>query len=147
MQSETHRLLKDRNELILSELLTTDQKGFEIISLDSPVTIPSGVLYFSLERNPSDKKSLHTICLDLDKLRFPLKVRLSKPGDYFYPSGMEGRKKVSKYFKDEKMSLLEKEHTWILTSDDKVVWIIGKRYDKRFICSDSSNQCLTITLK
>ena len=60
---------------------------------------------------------------------------------------MEGRKKVSKYFKDEKMSILEKEHTWILTSGDKVVWIIGKRYDKRFLWSDSSNQCLTITLK
>lgn len=147
VQSETHRLLKDRNELILSELLTTDQKGFEIISIDSPVTIPSGVLHFSLEGNPSNKKSLHTICLDFYKLRFPLKVRLSKPGDYFYPLGMEGRKKVSKYFKDEKMSLLEKEHTWILTSDDKVVWIIGKRFDKRFMCSDSSNQYLTITLK
>ena len=56
-------------------------------------------------------------------------------------------KRVSKYFKDEKMSLLEKEHTWILTSGDKVVWIIGKRYDKRFLWSDSSNQSLTITLK
>lgn len=146
VQSDSHRLLKDRNELILSELLTTDQKGFEISSIDSPVTIPSGVLHFSVETSPTNTKSLFSICLDLDKLCFPLNVRLSKPGDYFYPSGMEGRKKVSKYFKDEKMSLLEKEHTWLLTSEDKVVWIIGKRFDKRFLWSNSSDQCLTITL-
>ena len=94
VQSDSHRLLKDRNELILSELLSIDQKGFEINNLDVPVTtIPSGVLHFNLESSPSQKNSLFNICLDLDKLCFPLRVRLSKPGDYFYPHGMEGRKK------------------------------------------------------
>ena len=42
--------------------------------------------------------------LSLDKLNFPLTIRKWSNGDYFYPTGMDGRKMISKYFKDEKYS-------------------------------------------
>ena len=53
----------------------------------------------------------HTVYLDFESLSFPLILSNWSEGDYFYPSGMNGKKKLSKYFKDEKLSLLEKENT------------------------------------
>ena len=60
-------------------------------------------------------------------------LRKWKQSDYFYPSGLKGSKKLSKYFKDEKYSLLEKEAQWLLCSGEKIVWVIGKRGDQRFL--------------
>ena len=64
----------------------------------------------------------------------------------FYPSGMKGKKKVSKYLKDEKLSLVEKENTWVLTSEDKIIWIVGKRADERFKATEQTKQILTIQI-
>lgn len=80
----------------------------------------------------------NTAELDLEKLEFPLKLRKWKKGDFFYPLGMKGRKKVSDFFIDNKFSLLEKERTWILESAGKIVWIAGHRIDRRFAVSVST---------
>jgi tRNA(Ile)-lysidine synthase len=82
---------------------------------------------------------------DKDLLKFPLQVRKWQNGDYFYPLGMTGKKKLSKFFKDEKYSLLEKENIWLLLSDNKIVWIIGKRQDNRFKVTETTTQILEIT--
>ena len=75
-------------------------------------------------------------------MTFPLIILKWKNGDSFYPVGMKGSKKISKYFKDEKYSLLEKEQTWLLCNNDqKLIWIIGKRQDSRFqtsICDENT---------
>jgi tRNA(Ile)-lysidine synthase len=63
----------------------------------------------------------------------------------FFPFGMKGSKKLSKYFKDEKMSLHEKEQTWILCSQNQIVWIIGKRFDRRFQVNNLTKTILQIT--
>ncbi len=73
-------------------------------------------------------------------------VRKWKKGDYFHPLGFNGKKKLSKYFKDEKMNLLEKEEQWLLCSDDQIVWVIGKRADRRFKVDESSQNILKIEL-
>lgn len=74
----------------------------------------------------------NTVYLSKENLTFPLVVRKWQNGDYFYPTGMQGKKKISKYFKDEKKSLLEKKQTWLLcNSNDDILWIIGNRQDNR----------------
>lgn len=73
------------------------------------------------------------------------RVRKCEKGDYFYPVGMRGKKKVSKFFIDDKMSLIEKEQTWLLcTKDNKIIWIIGKRLDDRFKITDKTVEILKI---
>jgi tRNA(Ile)-lysidine synthase len=72
------------------------------------------------------------IFVDENKLQFPLIIRKWKEGDCFYPIGMQGKKKVSKFFKDEKFTLFQKQETWILESNNQIVWIIGYRADERF---------------
>jgi tRNA(Ile)-lysidine synthase len=85
--------------------------------------------------------------VDKDLLKFPLKVRQWQKGDYFYPFGMQGKKKLSKFFKDEKLSLLDKENIWILCSENDIVWILNERLDNRFKISDKTKNILKITLQ
>ena len=80
-------------------------------------------------------------------MQFPLVIRKWQEGDYFYPIGMKGKKKLSKFFKDEKMSLIDKSNQWILCSKNQVVWVIGKRQDDRFKLNDNSINKLQITLQ
>ena len=63
-------------------------------------------------------------------------------GDYFHPSGMKGKKKLSKYFKDEKLSLIDKENSWLLCSEEAILWVIGKRADDRFKVTENTKQII-----
>ena len=143
--SETHVLLKDRNKLILSERkVSTNSAVFIIESLDTKVNIPLK-LRFSKAVNIFETNS-NCIFVDENKLNFPLVIRKWQEGDYFYPSGMNGKKKLSKYFKDEKYSLLDKENQWLLCSEDQIVWVIGKRADERFIVKETTKNSIKIEL-
>lgn len=144
--SETHVLLKDREKLILSERKASDNSAVYIIeSLDSKVNIPLK-LRFSKGVNIFETHS-NCIFVDENKLKFPLTIRKWQEGDYFYPSGMNGKKKLSKYFKDEKYSLLDKENQWLLCSEDQIVWVIGKRADDRFKSKETTQNSIKIVLE
>ncbi|RAR70650.1 tRNA lysidine(34) synthetase TilS [Flavobacterium aciduliphilum] len=84
------------------------------------------------------------IFVDQDKIKYPLVIRKWEEGDVFYPKGMKGKKKLSKYFKDEKFSLYEKSTQWLLCSENQIVWVIGKRQDERFIITENTKQILQI---
>ena len=75
----------------------------------------------------------------------PLKIRRFVSGDIFYPNGLKGKKKVSKFFKDEKLSIFEKQKKWILTdANNQILWIIGMRVDRRLI--KTSGECLKVSI-
>ncbi|MBT8306259.1 MAG: tRNA lysidine(34) synthetase TilS, partial [Maribacter sp.] len=84
--------------------------------------------------------------VDKETLKYPIKLRKWQKGDYFYPLGMTGRKKISKYFKDEKVSVLAKEVQWLLCSDGNIVWVVGKRADDRFKVTEKTRNILRIIL-
>ncbi len=92
------------------------------------------------------RTSTDIIYLDNDKIVFPLELRIWKEGDHFYPQGMKGKKKISKYLKDEKLSLVEKENTWVLTSEDNILWVVGMRADDRFKVTENTKQILKIQI-
>ena len=144
--SETHILLKDREKLILSKRkLTTKNEGFIIESITSKVNIPLK-LTFSKVVNIFETNS-NCIFVNEDKIKFPLTIRKWQEGDYFYPTGMNGKKKLSKYFKDEKYSLIDKENQWLLCSQDQIIWVIGKRADNRYIAHETTQNSIKIELK
>ena len=60
---------------------------------------------------------------------------------------MNGKKKLSKYFKDEKYSLLDKKNQWLLCSEDQIIWVIGKRADNRFINRETTQNSIKIVLE
>lgn len=141
--SENYRLLKDREYLILEPIKEKDSGIYEIIGNEIKTPIPLKISETDQIIKASDT---HRIYVDKETLKFPLHIRKWREGDYFCPTGIDGKKKVSKYFKDEKMSLSEKENTWLLISDNKIVWIIGKRSDRRFYVSNTTQQILKIEI-
>jgi|TARA_R100000479_G_scaffold33554_2_gene13929 tRNA(Ile)-lysidine synthase len=144
--SATHRLVKDRNVLLLTEI-TSEKKNDEI-------SIKKGIkkieFPLQMEFNPIDKIGYvdnSVIYIDKDKIQYPLKLRRWRKGDTFQPFGMKGKKKLSKFFKDEKVSLLAKEKVWLLCSNSEIIWVIGHRADERFKVTSSTTNILKITVK
>ena len=60
------------------------------------------------------------------------------------PLGMKNLKKISDFFIDNKLSLIDKENTWLLESNNKVIWIIGYRIDERFKIIEQTKNILKI---
>ena len=58
---------------------------------------------------------------------------------------MKGKKKLSKFFKDEKLSLISKEKIWVLLSENNIIWVVGMRSDERFKVDDETKHILKIT--
>ncbi|MCK8481192.1 tRNA lysidine(34) synthetase TilS [Psychroserpens algicola] len=145
--SNTHRLLKDREHLILTEVShsSLNKVSYNIQKEDAKVETPAGILFFD-EADAIFGKRTNVVFVDKDKLTFPLTLRKWHEGDYFYPSGMTGKKKLSKYFKDEKLSLVDKENIWLLSSNDAIVWVLGMRNDDRFKVTQKTKTILKITL-
>jgi tRNA(Ile)-lysidine synthase len=155
--SETHRLVKDRDVIILSEISNSKKTVvYEIPENTSKITIPIKLKFKSIDipfdtKNHQNKvleelvfDNPNTIYIDYNKIQFPLIIRKWQKGDYFFPIGLNGKKKLSKFFKDEKMSLLEKENAWVLCSNNDIIWVIGKRLDERFKVTKTTSKLLKI---
>ena len=145
--SNEFRLLKNRDFLILSPLNSEDESDEYFINKNQKeVNVPLNLTFCKVV----DKNLVSNTCIfvDEDKLWYPLVLRRWKDGDTFQPAGMNGEsKKVSKFFKDEKFSLIEKEKAWLLCADKEIVWIVGKRQDERFKTNNSTKNILKIQLK
>lgn len=142
--SENFRLFKDRDTLILEPKPEITEEVFFIEESQENIQNP---LILKFEKvTEITETGLNLIYVDRDTLKFPLKLRRWQEGDYFYPFGMDSRKKLSKFFKDEKLSLSEKENIWLLCFDNQIVWIVGKRPDNRFRVSGSTKNITKITL-
>lgn len=144
--SKTHRLLKDRGFLILSEIdfSTALEMTFDIDENTSEITHPIQLTFKEVNNTSTENKQ--TIYVDKDLLKYPLQLRKWQNGDYLYPTGMQGKKKLSKFFKDEKFSLLEKENAWLLcNANNEIIWVVNYREDRRFAPKQNTTHYLKIS--
>lgn len=141
--SKAYRLIKNRNELILSRIRPMSSSAEFIIEEDIILEKP-----LSLKVSKSDERDFSASeTLDYDKIRFPLRLRKMKTGDVFFPYGMKGSKKLGKFFKDEKFSRLDKEDSWLLVDEeDRILYVVGKRIDERFKTTEHTHKFLNIYL-
>ena len=143
--SKTHRLLKDRGFLILSKKEEIKSNNNFLISEDM-LEIRSPIHLKIAAVSKIEKENKSTIYLDKNSITFPLTLRKWQYGDFFYPKGMQGKKKISKFFKDEKYSSIDKENTWLLCTENNITWVIGKRQDNRFFANEKTKSILKIEL-
>ena len=143
--SESHRILKNRKSLLLVEnSFVHNEETYTIKESDTGIDTPINLIIEQVDKTSDYTPSI--VYLDLQKLNFPLQLRKWREGDSFYPFGMKGKKKLSKFFKDEKLSLVAKEKTWVLTSGNHIVWIVGMRSDHRFKVENQTKKILKITV-
>lgn len=144
--SSTHRLLKDRSDLLIDVLSGEESKAYlinlEDDNVDLPVELKPEIVVIKEDYQiEKDKKFAY---FDFDKLSFPLVLRHWQEGDWFVPFGMKGKKKISDYFSDKKFSLFDKEKTWLLCSGQDVIWIVGERTDNRYRIEKTTKRVLKL---
>lgn len=144
IKSKTHRLVKDREHLLLEELQTTKEEEHHIDEAEMKITIPFAMTISEVIE--IQETSTDILYIDKKTLKYPLTVRKWRKGDYFYPFGMAGKKKLSKFFKDEKLDIISKEKQWLLCSDTTIIWVVGKRTDRRFSVSKETQNILKFVL-
>ena len=134
VQSATHRIIRNRKWLIISPNKTEDAANILIEATDEKVVYETGILQIKklpITINHQPPTTNEMVQLDAAAIKFPLLLRKWKTGDYFYPLGMMKKKKLSRFFIDQKLSVTDKEKVWVLESDKKIVWVIGLRIDDR----------------
>lgn len=146
--SENYRLIKDREFLIVTNRVVDQQMPYSIDKHVTKITEPIKLTVRKLKNDSSFVVSKASDCIhvDADLLRFPLSIRKWQEGDYFVPFGMHGRKKLSDFFIDQKLSIADKDESFILLSGDEIVWIIGRRTDNRFRITNTTENILEIKL-
>ncbi|MGN6532298.1 MAG: tRNA lysidine(34) synthetase TilS [Ginsengibacter sp.] len=151
ISSASYKIIRNRNWLIIAPLNTLEANHILIHESDEKVEFELGTLKVKLKNYELNEtsglkypKSELIATLDATNITFPLLLRKWKQGDYFYPLGMQKKKKLSRFFIDQKMSITDKEKIWVLESNKRIVWIIGNRIDDRFKITDKSKKIVTI---
>ena len=145
--SPSHKLVKDRKYLLVTSLDNiAKQNNYKITAKTKSLTVPIKLKFFVSEINKNFKiqNNKNIATLDFDKLNFPLTLRTWKIGDFFYPLGMKSKKKLSNFFTDKKLSLFEKEKTWLLCNGEEIAWIVGYRIDNRYKVTEKTKKILNI---
>ncbi|MEI8073519.1 MAG: tRNA lysidine(34) synthetase TilS [Bacteroidota bacterium] len=146
ISSETHRIIRNRKWLIIAPKEIKDSLHYIIEAGVEHFEFSKGSLGLSLINKYPDQINQNSTeaFLDLKKIQFPLLLRKPSAGDYFYPLGMQKKKKISRFLIDQKLSKTQKEDCWIIESNKKIVWVIGYRIDDRFKLLSDTKQSLHI---
>lgn len=144
-ESSTHQLAVDRTYLIVKKKTNeTNTTEFKINSISDTTHLPIKLVLEEIKQT-SFTNNKNELFISVTDHFFPLTLRKWKTGDKFQPFGMNGFKKLSDYFKDQKLSKFDKEAVWILESNQQIVCIVGYRMDNRFKVTNESNQILKLT--
>lgn len=130
--SSTHILVVDRKYLHVSRIQHIESEYIIINNIEKLTHLGFKVEHFDSTTMPSYKRDGNCLYADAEKLKFPLCLRQWKEGDSFHPFGMKGSKKISDFFVDQKIDVLQKQKIRLLLSDSKIVWVVGYRSDDRF---------------
>jgi len=147
--SSTHRLIIDRDEIIIKEKATI-QEEFIIDNIQASFLFNERKIIFKKTKSviAFNTISNNEMYVDIDKLSLPLKIRKWQKGDRFHPYGIFGSKLISDYFIDKKFSLFQKEETYLLcNADNSIIWIINHHADRRFKIDKKTKRILQLIYK
>ena len=138
----------DRGDIVITSISESDSCEISVREGKQRAYCGNSVLYFEV----CDVDSLMTYnvpdnvaLLDADKVTYPLTLRRWKEGDSFTPFGMTGSKKVSDFLIDAKVSMAEKGRQFVLLSEGKIAWLIGRRISDDFRITNKTERVIRIT--
>lgn len=134
--SSTHKILKDRDQLIISKIEETESKTPQIKY--QQINDMAGIVF--------PKATEWTAIVDSKVLQNPLTLRHWEAGDTFSPIGMRGKKKLQDFFTDMHIPLTQKNKIWLLCSGKEIVWVVGYRLDNRYKITPDSKQAVKIEI-
>ncbi len=134
-ESATHELLLDRAQVLLRERRQQKQETILLNQDEAAVRLQEFTLIY--QQLPAERvKICGNPCrafFDAALLQFPLKLRHWEKGDYFFPFGMDGKKKLSDFFISQKIPLSDKKAIRILENGNgDIIWVVGYRTDNRY---------------
>ncbi|MEJ7769920.1 MAG: tRNA lysidine(34) synthetase TilS, partial [Chitinophagaceae bacterium] len=146
VQSSLFRIIKSRNWLIISPIKTELSQTIVIEGSAGKFPFENGTLELKEQPVINFQPSSLPLTAQLDALSisFPLILRKRKQGDYFYPLGMKKKKKLNRFMSDNKISVTEKENTWVLEMNKKIIWVVGHRIDDRFKITGNTSKMLQV---
>lgn len=143
--SLTHRLVVDRKYIIVQPVGSEPlQSSYTISSPDDTKHLPMALSMEEVTEAVFSGNKNEIVIPHTEQL-FPLTLRRWKEGDKFRPFGMKGFKKLSDFFKDQKLSLFDKEAVWILANKEQIIWIIGYRMDDRCRIGEHEKRLVKMT--
>ena len=146
--SPTHRLVKDRENLVITPRRVAQFGTFQLAAGQTDLLADGLRLKAELHDDAKHfiiPRSKSTAALDADKIKFPLTLRRWQEGDWFMPLGMKGKKLLSDFLIDQKVPLNLKDEVRVLTSaDGKICWVVGWRVDDRFKVEEATERMLTV---
>ncbi len=146
-QNGTDEVLIDRDFLIIKKGKQNDLKPIVISELPARIQNDSQDINFyesEYDQSQTIENSEIVQQLDAEKIKLPLTLRIWEKGDYFYPLGMKGKKKISDFYTDEKIDRFKKDKIYLLLSGRDIVCILGHRIDDRYKITSTTKKILSI---
>ncbi len=149
--ASAYRIIKHRHWFVISPVLALESENVIIEKSDKEINFSLGNLRIEKAANLSSENfrtqtSNNLVSVDAKEIQFPLLLRKYKTGDYFYPLGMKKKKKLNRFFIDQKLSKTEKENSWVIESNQRIIWVVGHRIDDRFKILSSTKLTFHLTL-
>ncbi|WP_244140732.1 tRNA lysidine(34) synthetase TilS [Kaistella flava (ex Peng et al. 2021)] len=144
--SSEYELMIDREIFTIQKIANevekvNDEEITLIINSENQIIFPENI------KNEIKELGRFNWKIDAEKTLLPLKLRRKKVGDLFHPIGMIGKKKISKFCKDEKITILAQQKTWLLCDrNDDILGVIPFRQDRRFAASKESSEIIKVKL-
>lgn len=130
-ESSTHKVLRDRANLILS---------IQKIKAESPIKLRQEIVTTITDRSSS------CAYFDADLINEPITLRHPLQGDFFIPFGMTGRKLISNFLTDRKLTIFQKENQWLALSGKDIIWVVGLRSDNRYRVTEHTKRILKLEI-
>lgn len=148
IQNENYQVIRHRKWLVITPVLSEVKETIAIDQGEEGLTFALGNLRITSSGIGHFKLKSDALLAQLDEknLAYPLVIRKWKEGDYFYPLGMPKKKKLARFFIDQKLSKADKEKVWVLESAQRIVWVIGMRIDHRFRITEKTKNVVIIAL-
>jgi tRNA(Ile)-lysidine synthase len=144
--SEKYRMVLHQHFLVITENKPIDNSVIFIQQYQEKAELQNELLKIKVSDRQGELKfddNKNMAMMDFKNITFPLVLRRWKQGDYFYPLGMnKKKKKLSDFFTQQKLSKVDKEKVWLLCSGDYILWVIGMRQDERFKVTEQTKQII-----